>query len=744
MAGARQEAGRGTRFLYFPVKAVLYILFGWALTSMTAWALGSLLLRRLRLRLDRLEESVLGFIAGAPCLSALIFVLCSCHLVYKGVLLFIAAASIALALKSRPCTPPEPPPSSSPLRWKVIFGGVFGAFSVLYFFNALAPETSPDGASYHIPIASLFYRAHGFVPVPWNMFGNLSLGIELIFMMAFAFGRHSAAAMVHLSFLLTLPWMMLAFGRRWGFPTAGAAAGLMVFASPVLGIDGTSAYNDVALAAVVFGTYYFLTLWDGERSIHLLIPAGLLAGFAFATKYTGVVAVPYALLYVAWKTRHSRADMLRATMAVGLCAFAMIAPWLLKNWLLVQNPVAPFANNIFPNPYFHISAEQDVREYLKTYGLETFRSLPMELAVRGQRLSGVFGPLFLLAPLALLALRTAVGRGVLLAALVFASTYFTNVGARFLIPVLPFLSIALALALASVPGLSIILVLAHALSSWPSLMGVYCSQYAWRLQGIPIKGAFRRPSEDAYLGRTWPPYLVDRMLEAQVGPADKVFSFGSIAESYTSRRVLVNTQAASNEVLGDMLYTAMFNDFQPNKIVDFRFAERKVQRVRVIQTATLPKEQWSVAEFRVFDHGRELSRGSGWRLKASPNPWDVQLAFDNALVTRWRSWEHARPGMFMEVDFGELTSVDEVRLQTSENPGIRLRLEGLGDQPVETTRTDSLDFRRDATQELKRRGVGFILIESSTYDSEAFFQHAPKWGLKEVARQGETRLYRIE
>src|SRR5205823_13868321 len=112
--------------------------------------------------------------------------------------------------------------------------------------------------------------------------------------------------------------------------------------SPGIGIDGTSAYVDVALAVTGFGMYYFLQLWARDRDTRLLVPAGLLAGFAFATKYTAFVAVPYAMAFVAWKTWRRRAALLRPTLAVAAMAFAMMTPWLVKNWLLVQNPVAPF------------------------------------------------------------------------------------------------------------------------------------------------------------------------------------------------------------------------------------------------------------------------------------------------------------------------------------------------------------------------------------------------------------------
>ena len=56
----------------------------------------------------------------------------------------------------------------------------------------------------------------------------------------------------------------------------------MVYFTPVYGIDGISAYNDVAGAAVVFGVFYLVELWAEQApdaGKGLLVAVGLLAGF---------------------------------------------------------------------------------------------------------------------------------------------------------------------------------------------------------------------------------------------------------------------------------------------------------------------------------------------------------------------------------------------------------------------------------------------------------------------------------
>ena len=51
-----------------------------------------------------------------------------------------------------------------------------------------------------------------------------------------------------------------------GKPWVGAAASLLVYLSPVAGLDGTSAYIDLGVAAIVFSCFYWLEIWDEAQN----------------------------------------------------------------------------------------------------------------------------------------------------------------------------------------------------------------------------------------------------------------------------------------------------------------------------------------------------------------------------------------------------------------------------------------------------------------------------------------------
>ncbi len=270
----------------------LSILFGAALTAAASLGFGSAALN------STTRDPGIRFVTGAALLSIAVFALCCLGLAYPAVFLVVGAMGLGcLWLRRGDFRKLEIQP---PHRILTLF---FALFFILYFFSAMAPETSPDGAGYHLTVVGQYFRWHGFHPITWSMYATLSQGVEMLFLFAYTFGRHSAAAMVHFAFLLALAWQMLSYGRRSGIPIAGACGALLVFASPVVGIDGSSAYNDVAVAAIGFTLFYLLRIWDSERSPRLLWVIGLVAGFGFAAKYTAWVGVPYALALVGWKSR---------------------------------------------------------------------------------------------------------------------------------------------------------------------------------------------------------------------------------------------------------------------------------------------------------------------------------------------------------------------------------------------------------------------------------------------------------
>ena len=727
---------------------VVLIVLSALFTVLTAAALGGLLVQRLRIPLLRQERPVIAFLLGAACLSLIVFALCATHLYYRGVVFAIVAAALLWAWRAKAYYSPQ---GFAPLdkfeQWMLLF---FAPFTVLYLANAVAPEVSPDGSTYHLGIIAHYVRAHGFVPLHTTMYSSLSQGVELVYMVAFTFGKHSAAAVVHWVFFASTAWLMICFGRRVDQTKATIAAAFLFYASPIAGVDGSSAYIDCATAAIVFTIFYLVWLWKTAASSGLLIAVGLLCGYAYGAKYTAAAIALYALLVIRKP---------RPVLIVLVCSLFLSTPWLLKNYYYTGNPVAPFFNRLFPNPYQHVLWEEDYKAYFKTYNIPNVRMIPWDLTVKGQVLGGLLGPVFLLVPLALLGLRRREIRHLWLAGLICLIPYPLNIGTRFLILALPFFSLALAqtLALANVRVLLPTLMLAHGLLSWPrtppGLLGLYCGA-TWRIIHAPFQQALRIEPEDRYLSRTQPAYLKARLIDKYVPPGEVVFSLGSVQDAYTTHQVAVFYQTALGENLADLIFTGMKPDRQGIKLMRFRIPPTSLRRIRVEQTEVAgPAEQWAISELRYFNAGNELERNPKWRLTAMPNWWEIEAAFDNSPVTRWRTRQQSKPGDYVETDFGSAQTVDQVDLLTSpDHWKTRVRVLGLvdgawnqlGNNPEESELPIWRFARRMATLEIAARGIHYIMVESADYGARDIIQDPEFWGLKELGRTGETHLYRIE
>jgi len=727
------------------VPGPIRILIAAAFTLVASWRLGRVVIGRVRAPLSRIERELLSGVCGASLLSLLVFLCCALNIARPGVLL--AAGAMAIAL---PIFTPGPrfvrtsyPALSSGL--KAVFGIPYAVYVALYLANSLAPEMSPDGAAYHLGLVYRYFRQGGFHRFTTNFYEYLSKGLEMLYLFAFSFGGRPAAATVHCAYLLGLPLLILSYARRRGRPWVGACAAMLVFLSPVVGIDGVSAYTDVALAATGFSVFYLLEIWreysNGEYDAALLIAVGLAAGFCFAIKFTGVVAVFYAMAVVLASRRP------RALAPVLTAAALVMIPWPVKNWMWTGNPAAPFFNRLFPNPYVHVSFEKSYTRFFANYNLPEYHSLPWKLAVGGD-LDGAIGPLFLLAPVALLSLRSADGRRCLAAAVFFLLLYPANIGPRFLIPALPFLALGMAFALDFRNGsryVFAVVIAAAAILGWPRVIRHYRSAAGtWQILTMPWKPALGIVRPENYLEQRSAEYRIARMVDTRVRPGERVWSTMQVAESYEQRDILVSYQSAQGELLQDILASAAEADRQPLWNLRFTFPARQMQEIAFEQRNRTESDTWSIGEVKFFRGSSEVKPAIR-QATATPFPWDAWLAVDGNPLTRWKSWEWIRPGMEWRATFGAPVILDRIELRCAHDQwaidvhpvGLEAKLEKL-DAPSYG------DLRGLATQTVKAHGVDYLLTDSNNPFSTEFRRDAGAWHLTPVAQCDGASLWRID
>lgn len=229
-----------------------------------------------------------------------------------------------------------------------------GAFVALVFvlnlLRALAPPLKWDSLVYHLQVPQAYLAAGKIFFYPENFYAGFPQTVEVLFTWAMAFGRASTAAV--------FGWTVsvLAFLGVEGFSRRLLGQGTRWLAPAVLlsGYSISQAMNwaYLELWVLLFGTLMLLALDYYLRSSQRawLLFAGIVLGFAISIKYTAGVLLVMAgvmLLVRGPNPKGSKAKpfgfrrWIFEMLTIGGVAAMLVLPWLLKNLILMGNPLYP-------------------------------------------------------------------------------------------------------------------------------------------------------------------------------------------------------------------------------------------------------------------------------------------------------------------------------------------------------------------------------------------------------------------
>jgi hypothetical protein len=741
------------------MKTLFYIWLGALVVVAGSGALGAMLLHAIRLRVSRAEAWALAFLAGSALYSMLWMALGLAGLVYRGVAYGVTAALVAAALllgsyRMLRGTAESPTPERLS-RWGICgFAILFLPYLWVYLLYALHPEVSADGTYYHNGFIHQYVLAHRILPFPDTFYAALSQASEIQAMPGFAIGQHCVPGMVQLVYLLAATALIVTFGTRLHGPKTGWTAGFLFFATPVVGYVSTQALNDIATGAAFFGTFYCLHRWWTTREHPWLVPAGLLAGLAFATKFSAFLAVVGFAAAMAWRGWKHRDLRWRWAAAGCLAVAVMVLPYILRNWLWYDNPLAPFGNALFPNPNFSSWVETDYRANQRTYGwLTSYWQVPWDVAFGGKNLQGIVGPVTLLLPAGLLALRMRGGAVLLACALVALSTYPQNVGARFLIPSLPFLYLLLAMAATRWREALGALLALQAVACWPGLVRGYTDLYALILAPIPtIAQVTRETPEDETLAYRLNTYYAARWLDRHVQPGERVFAYNVYVEAYSAAHACVAHASTHCFKIADVLASGSWKGDAPSHAFSWSFEPRPLRSIRLLQTAA-GKDRLDLREIRLWRNGEAIPPPPGTRWEASRNDEDLRYLQDGNLVTGWSPWEYLAPGQYVTLHFPQPVEADGVEVQTlfPQQP-VRLALQTadaeeqwstLAPEAKAVAIDDRPDLRRAATAEMYRRGFRYMFAMHYEAHAQQMEADPAAWNVELALHGQDFRVFRI-
>lgn len=325
---------------------------------------------------------------------------------------------------------------------------------------ALYPPTAWDATMSHLALARSYVESHALLfssDIRGRSFPQLN---QMLFTFMLLLHDDVGAQLIQFLMLVLVAGGIYAWGRRlfnWRVGVWGAA---LWISSPLVIFLGSSAYVDAGLTLfVLLGVYAFANLCSsGER--HWAVLSGVMLGCAAATKYTGLL--PLAVIGVGVFVLGARQRRFSNVILFAMAAALIAIPWYARTYYYTGNPVSPFLPEIFGPGTRSLEEVRRLLEDMRTaYGtprdVRNLLLLPWNLTFHNDWYHGEgrIGIVYLVALPTLVFGTARDPRIASLEAFVLLSLllwFFSFQLLRFLVPTLPFLSLALAASLGIMTG----------------------------------------------------------------------------------------------------------------------------------------------------------------------------------------------------------------------------------------------------------------------------------------------------
>ena len=357
-------------------------LFASALLIVALWTAGGLVLPRAAVGAQWVLRELVRCALGSGLVIAWLFILASLGQ-YRPIYILSGLGLLAVCGLAR--TPVGLPARSSTsacgwargASWSHAGAAVLATLLVVraasFVFDALDDSIAWDADVYHLTLPRLYLAAGGFYRVVYNVYSNWPQNLELLFGVGLL-DSIQVANLLHMCFGLAAAASaaLLAVGRQYSpFSFTGLLAATLFLINPVVGRQIATASVDCA------GAFFFsiagawllsrqhtdqASRFPGNDS---LVLTGVLCGLAAGVKLNGILAAVALGLSTALFFCGRPSERLRAALVIVGCASLLLAPWLLKSFLLTGNPVYPFFHDIFGGPEWNSALAHKLSSWMQ-------------------------------------------------------------------------------------------------------------------------------------------------------------------------------------------------------------------------------------------------------------------------------------------------------------------------------------------------------------------------------------------
>lgn len=251
-------------------------------------------------------------------------------------------------------------------------------------------QTEWDSLSYHLAVPKLYWMEGRIHYIPFTHHAQFPMTAQMLYLLGLGLTNLKSAAVAklfHWLFFVLCQLTLLCWGTavKQRSLRLGLIAAVFFASLPIAFFEATTAYVDLALTAYGLLCLFAIARFHSQPDGRWLVLAGIFAGAAAGTKYTGLLLIGLLLPLGIWAIKRV-GEPRWGHLALGTFLALLIAsPWYVKNWLWTGNPVFPFAYGIFGGRNWTKDMAQTYttsnREFGGSRDILTFLAMPFNLAL---------------------------------------------------------------------------------------------------------------------------------------------------------------------------------------------------------------------------------------------------------------------------------------------------------------------------------------------------------------------------
>ena len=358
------------RTIFLPVE-LLRIVVTTCLYFISMFGWGDFVCRRL----SRSEDALADFIAARCVAGCFVFytafiLLAALHVLRPAAIASVWIAGVIVFIwQVRPIATRVAAALHQVAEWSggnQLFLGIVCFLALLQIACGLTPLTFYDSQVYLLLAPVQFLKAGSLVHIPWNVLTNGPMAVQLTFGMSWIADASGGTFKLLMAVCGCLALLAAArIGSEFGVK-AGLLSALLVVVYPEFWIHQTFGVVDLTIAAfVVFGTVWWIDSLKQQDWKSAILP-GVAFGFAIASRYQGVVLVPWifagSLAIQSVGNPKIIRESFRKGLVVAAIVVAMVFPWLLRNYSIFGNPVFPLLPGLLGGTEWSVAQGQGLHQ----------------------------------------------------------------------------------------------------------------------------------------------------------------------------------------------------------------------------------------------------------------------------------------------------------------------------------------------------------------------------------------------